>query len=143
MLPGGTDGRTTNKQGKIVLLSQWTLEAEFRKKIKKDERRKVEVMASFGIFLHLAIICLFTAIQLAKGTEMYYICQTSFQWILSNPPHKLLSPYYDEIFKKSREIESYLRITDFFTDFSTNISTNFSTHLSTDLSTGLSTNVFH
>ena len=24
------DGRTTNKQGKIVLLSQWKLEAEFR-----------------------------------------------------------------------------------------------------------------
>ena len=29
MLPGGTDERTNNEQGKIGLLSQWKLEAEF------------------------------------------------------------------------------------------------------------------
>ena len=30
MLPGRDEQTTTNKQWKIVLLSQWTLEAEFR-----------------------------------------------------------------------------------------------------------------
>ena len=30
MLPGPDEQRTNNEQGKIELLSQWTLEAEFR-----------------------------------------------------------------------------------------------------------------
>ena len=94
-------------------------------------------MASFGIFLPLTIMCLFTLIQLAKGTEMFYICQTSFQWILPNPPqsHTILSPYCSETFQKSRGIESYLKITGVLTDFSTNFSTNFPTDFSTDILT--------
>ena len=95
-------------------------------------------MASFGIFLPLTIMCLFTLIQLAKGTEMFYICQTSFQcWILPNPPqsHTILSPYCSETFQKSRGIESYLKITDVLTDFSKKFSTNYTINISTNYTT--------
>ena len=41
MLPGGTDERT-NEQGKIELLSQWKLEAEFRNCNQHSEYQRAE-----------------------------------------------------------------------------------------------------